>query len=100
MKVVVAGGSGALGRRLCDDLAARGHDVVVLTRTPRPGPHRQVRWDGVTVGPWTATRSLMSIVRQVLHRPAAPPTPEPLPRLGALLLRTDPALALTGRRAV
>jgi NAD dependent epimerase/dehydratase family enzyme len=52
MKVVVAGGSGALGRRLCADLAARGHDVVVLTRTPRPGPYRQVRWDGVTVGPW------------------------------------------------
>jgi uncharacterized protein len=36
----------------------------------------------------------------VLHRPAAPPTPEPLLRLGAVLLRTDPALALTGRRAV
>lgn len=50
MKVVVAGGSGALGRRLCDDLAARGHDVVVLTRTPRPGPHRQVAWDGVGIG--------------------------------------------------
>jgi uncharacterized protein (TIGR01777 family) len=53
-KVVVAGGSGALGRRLCADLAARGHDVVVLTRSPRPGPHRQVAWDGATVGPWAA----------------------------------------------
>jgi uncharacterized protein (TIGR01777 family) len=52
MKVVVAGGSGALGGRLCADLAARGHEVVVLTRTPRPGPHRQVGWDGRTVGPW------------------------------------------------
>jgi len=52
MKVVVAGGSGALGRRLCDDLAARGHEVVVLTRTVRGGPHRQVVWDGQTVGPW------------------------------------------------
>jgi uncharacterized protein len=52
VKIVVAGGSGALGRRLCADLAGRGHEVVVLTRTPRPGPHRQVAWDGVTVGPW------------------------------------------------
>jgi nucleoside-diphosphate-sugar epimerase len=33
MKVVVAGGSGALGRRICADLSGRGHDAVVLTRT-------------------------------------------------------------------
>ncbi len=54
MQVVLAGGSGALGRSLSADLTARGHDVVVLTRTPRPGPYRQVAWDGVTVGPWAA----------------------------------------------
>lgn len=48
----MAGGSGALGRRLCADLAAAGHEVVVLTRRPRPGPHRQVGWDGRTLGPW------------------------------------------------
>ena len=52
MRVVVAGGSGALGRRLCEDLAERGHEVVVLTRRPRPGRFRQVEWDGRTVGPW------------------------------------------------
>ena len=52
MRVVVAGGSGALGRRLCDDLASGGHEVVVLTRRRRSGPHRQVEWDGRTVGPW------------------------------------------------
>jgi uncharacterized protein len=52
MKVVVAGGSGALGRRLCTDLTARGHDVVVLSRTPREGRVRHVPWDGRTVGPW------------------------------------------------
>jgi uncharacterized protein (TIGR01777 family) len=53
MKVVVAGGTGALGRRLCDDLARRGHDVVVLTRRVRGGRFRQVEWDGRTVGPWS-----------------------------------------------
>jgi hypothetical protein len=52
-KVVLAGGSGALGRRIAADLASLGHDVVVLTRTPRPDhPHRQVGWDGRTVGAW------------------------------------------------
>lgn len=53
LRVVVAGGSGALGRRLTADLTARGHDVVVLTRSPDPGaPVREVAWDGRTVGPW------------------------------------------------
>lgn len=53
MKVVLAGGSGALGRRIAADLCARGDEVVVLTRSVRAGsPHRQVSWDGVTVGAW------------------------------------------------
>jgi uncharacterized protein (TIGR01777 family) len=53
VKVVLAGGSGALGRRIAADLAGRGDEVVVLTRTVRPGrPFRQVSWDGATVGPW------------------------------------------------
>lgn len=42
----MAGGSGTLGRALCDDLTARGHDVVVLSRRPSASlPHRQVVWD-------------------------------------------------------
>ncbi len=40
---------------------------------------------------------LMAALRATLHRPPAPPTPEPLVRLGSAVLRTDPALALTGR---
>src|SRR6185437_10071751 len=42
------------GRRLADDLADRGHQIVVLTRSPRPGRHRQVGWDGRTVQGWAA----------------------------------------------
>jgi nucleoside-diphosphate-sugar epimerase len=34
MRVVVAGASGAVGARLVPQLAAAGHDVVALTRTP------------------------------------------------------------------
>jgi NAD dependent epimerase/dehydratase family enzyme len=41
----------------------------------------------------------MAALRRVLHRPPAPPTPAFAVRLGALVLRSDPALALTGRRA-
>jgi uncharacterized protein (TIGR01777 family) len=55
MRVVLAGGTGALGRRLADDFTSRGDEVTILTRAPRPGlAHRQVRWDGRTVGPWSA----------------------------------------------
>src|SRR5690348_13422850 len=52
MEVVIAGGTGALGRRLSADLAAHGHEVVILTRNPRPGAHRHVAWDGRTLGAW------------------------------------------------
>jgi len=42
---------------------------------------------------------LMAALRRHLHRPPAPPTPAPLLKIGAVLLRTDPALGLTGRHA-
>lgn len=61
MKVVIAGGSGALGRKVTKDLVDRGHDVVVLTRSPgssdyglqgRGASVREVTWDGETLGAW------------------------------------------------
>ena len=53
MKVVIAGGSGSVGRRLADDFARQGDSVTILTRSPRPDiDHRQVAWDGRTAGPW------------------------------------------------
>lgn len=55
MKVVLPGGSGQVGAILTRTWAARGHEVVVLTREPRgiPGA-RAVAWDGRTLGPWAA----------------------------------------------
>jgi len=53
-KVVIAGGSGALGTRLATSLAGKC-DVVVLSRRPDPQAQiRPVQWDGETVGPWAA----------------------------------------------
>ena len=45
-------------------------------------------------------RDMMAALRGALHRPWSPPTPKPLVHVGARLLRTDPALALTGRRCI
>lgn len=56
MKIVVAGGSGFLGRALVGALAADGHEIVVLSRsagTSGGAAHAAVAWtpDG-SVGPW------------------------------------------------
>lgn len=73
MKIVVAGGSGALGRRITADLAERGHDVAVLTRSPRAGaPVRQIGWDGETVGAWAdelAGAAVINLAGALVDRP-------------------------------
>ncbi|GGK75346.1 DUF1731 domain-containing protein [Mangrovihabitans endophyticus] len=50
MKVVIPGGTGQVGGILDRALTAAGHEVVLLTRSPRG--ERQVRWDGSTLGEW------------------------------------------------
>ncbi len=55
-RMVIAGGSGFLGRRLADHFTASGWDVAVLTRAPggqTPGA-RECHWDGSTVAGWQA----------------------------------------------
>ncbi len=61
MKIIITGGTGRVGEPLVKGFAADGHDVVVLTRSPQKYagtfPQENVtlaRWDGETVGEWTA----------------------------------------------
>jgi uncharacterized protein len=61
VKLLIAGGSGMIGRRLTDSLLADGHEVVVLTRgaagTPKAGL-RLATWDGRTAsGSWVSELS-------------------------------------------
>jgi uncharacterized protein (TIGR01777 family) len=53
-RIVLAGGSGFLGRALAKELLARGYDVVVLTRSPRIHSDgiKEVLWDGKNSGEW------------------------------------------------
>lgn len=58
-RIVLAGGSGFLGRVLADHFAGSGRQVVILTRSPRPaipaaGALREVAWDGETISGWAS----------------------------------------------
>ncbi|MBI5201318.1 MAG: TIGR01777 family protein, partial [Elusimicrobia bacterium] len=49
MKILVAGGTGFIGRRLCRELGGLGHEVVVLSRKESPPPAgaaRVLAWRG------------------------------------------------------
>jgi uncharacterized protein len=53
-RVVIAGGSGFVGRLLGNGLVAGNHEVVVLTRSPGDAGSaiRKAHWDGSTLGDW------------------------------------------------
>jgi uncharacterized protein (TIGR01777 family) len=72
-RVVIAGGSGFIGRALAGELVSRGYDVAILTRSPASAAAatataaaagcgfadaaarvRDVHWDGKTLGAWTS----------------------------------------------
>jgi uncharacterized protein len=53
-KVVIAGGTGFMGRALYKWLEGEGWDIVVLTRKVHPDiVYRQILWDAKTIGAWT-----------------------------------------------
>ncbi len=57
MRILIAGGTGLIGRALCEELAAPGNDVIVLSRRPEaanglPAGVRAERWDGRSTEGW------------------------------------------------
>ncbi len=55
-RVVLAGGSGFLGRALAPKLLVKSYEVVVLTRSPREREDgvKEVAWNGKTLGDWVS----------------------------------------------
>ena len=51
MKVLIAGGSGFLGKTLTKSLKQDNHEVLILTRRAPRNPD-QIRWDGKTTDGW------------------------------------------------
>ena len=54
MKVVVAGGSGFIGRRLARRLVDRGDHVTILTRNPDRPAEEGLKWVAYGDGPFDA----------------------------------------------
>jgi uncharacterized protein len=54
MKILIPGGTGQVGTVLARAFHAGGHEVVVLGRSTEKREWRTEKWDGRTLGDWTA----------------------------------------------
>ncbi|HVU18028.1 MAG TPA: TIGR01777 family oxidoreductase [Candidatus Didemnitutus sp.] len=94
-RIVLAGGSGFLGRSLARLLVARGCEPVILSRTPNSsGSVREMFWDGRTLGSWTAelegARAVVNLTGRSVNC-----TPTPENRAEILSSRVDSVQVLT-----
>src|SRR4030095_3526987 len=63
VKVLIAGGSGFLGKALTSSLKNDGHEVITLSR--RASRHSdQIQWDGKTTSGWS---HIVNEVDAVIH---------------------------------
>jgi uncharacterized protein (TIGR01777 family) len=68
MRILIPGGSGQVGTMLARAFHGDGHEVVILSRHPRPSPWRVVAWDARTVGPWVAELESADVVVNLAGR--------------------------------
>src|SRR5437870_13539918 len=54
MRIIIPGGSGQVGTLLARRFHRDGHEVIVLSRSPRATAWKVVAWNGHSLGPWTA----------------------------------------------
>lgn len=61
MNILIAGGSGFLGRSLAQSLTEDGHEVRILTRR-QPNHPNEINWDGKTIGGWSVMVNDVDVV--------------------------------------
>ena len=93
--MVIAGGSGFIGRALAKEFLARGFEIVVLTRSPRQRGNgvREVAWDGEHAGEWISIFDGADAVINLTGKNInCPHTPENL--LGITTSRVNSVMAI------
>lgn len=101
MRVLIAGGTGFIGRALADALIARGDEVVILTRREgetRPGA-RMLVWDGKEAGPWTSALDGAGAVVNLSGENVAAGRWTPERKLALIRSRVDSTRALVAAMA-
>jgi uncharacterized protein (TIGR01777 family) len=77
------------------------HEADLQAILLRALTNRQMQGVYVVTAPNPVTNAqFMRELRRAVYRPWSPPVPEAMVRLGAWMMRTDPELALLGRRCV
>ena len=77
MRILIAGGSGFLGRPLCELLLQHHHQVTVLSRNPAkaasalPAAVSVIAWDALTRGQWERTLDTADAVINLAGEPIA-----------------------------
>ena len=78
-RIVIAGGSGFIGRALAREFTALQQEVVILTRSPqdRADGIREVAWDGKNPGDWVShldgADALINLTGKNINCPHTPP---------------------------
>jgi uncharacterized protein (TIGR01777 family) len=91
------GGATGSGRQYISWIHATDLNRIILRAIDDPSMHGVYV---VTAPNPVRNAQFMRLLRKAVHRPWSPPVPAFVVRLGAWLMRTDPELALLGRRCV
>lgn len=68
LRIVIAGGSGQLGRILARHFHEQDHSVTILARKPVAAQWNVVLWDGCTQGPWASVLDGADVVINLAGR--------------------------------
>lgn len=71
MKILIAGGTGFIGRALCSSLSAQNHEVVILSRSQIQGDvgYPVVVWDAKHSGAWQESLNGVGVVINLCGEP-------------------------------
>jgi uncharacterized protein (TIGR01777 family) len=68
LRIVIAGGSGQIGKLLASHFHRQGQQIVVVARSIQAAPWQVIGWDGATMGDWASTLEDADVVINLAGR--------------------------------